>query len=209
MYSEPESLAGAESAVGAGGSVGKNVEVWKEIEIVTGAGGGAGSKEPRMTLEDFLTKAGAVSEEDVRGAPGPAPPQVPAGYVMEPMMNVAAPGVQFPAAPVPLVHMQNGPGGFGMEAQLGFGNGMVPAPAAGSIRAGSGSGTGSGRGKRRAPPVEEVALDKATQQKQRRMIKNRESAARSRERKQVPFIVIVFYFIPCSKFQNFMSNLKI
>lgn len=209
MYSEPESLAGAESAVGAGGSVGKNVpgvgnktvdEVWKEI--VTGAGGGAGSKEPRMTLEDFLTKAGAVSEEDVRGAPGPAPP-----YVMEPMMNVAAPGVQFPAAPVPLVHMQNGPGGFGMEAQLGFGNGMVPAPAAGSIRAGSGSGTGSGRGKRRAPPVEEVALDKATQQKQRRMIKNRESAARSRERKQVPFIVNSFFksnFILFSKCQKFL-----
>ncbi|KAJ0011356.1 hypothetical protein Pint_32906 [Pistacia integerrima] len=41
---------------------------------------------------------------------------------------------------------------------------------------------GSGRGKRRI--VEEAPLDKATQQKQRRMIKNRESAARSRERKQ-------------------------
>jgi hypothetical protein len=34
-------------------------------------------------------------------------------------------------------------------------------------------------------------LDKAAQQRQRRMIKNRESAARSRERKQVRFI---FYF---------------
>ncbi|EYU35424.1 hypothetical protein MIMGU_mgv1a016878mg [Erythranthe guttata] len=41
----------------------------------------------------------------------------------------------------------------------------------------------SGKGKRRAA-VEEAPLDKATQQKQRRMIKNRESAARSRERKQ-------------------------
>ncbi|RVW48961.1 G-box-binding factor 4 [Vitis vinifera] len=39
-----------------------------------------------------------------------------------------------------------------------------------------------GRGKRRAPVLE--PLDKAAQQKQRRMIKNRESAARSRERKQ-------------------------
>lgn len=39
-----------------------------------------------------------------------------------------------------------------------------------------------GRGKRRA--VEEPPVDKATQQKQKRMIKNRESAARSRERKQ-------------------------
>ncbi|PON60238.1 Basic-leucine zipper transcription factor [Parasponia andersonii] len=45
---------------------------------------------------------------------------------------------------------------------------------------GNGSG-GSGRGKRK---VVEAPLDKATEQKQRRMIKNRESAARSRERKQ-------------------------
>ncbi|PON83879.1 Basic-leucine zipper transcription factor [Trema orientale] len=45
---------------------------------------------------------------------------------------------------------------------------------------GNGSG-GSGRGKRK---VVEEPLDKATEQKQRRMIKNRESAARSRERKQ-------------------------
>ena len=45
-----------------------------------------------------------------------------------------------------------------------------------------GRGGGVGRGKRRI--VEEPPMDKATQQKQRRMIKNRESAARSRERKQ-------------------------
>lgn len=51
------------------------------------------------------------------------------------------------------------------------------------------SGGASGRGKRRA--VEEP-LDKATEQKQRRMIKNRESAARSRERKQVRFFVLFF-----------------
>ncbi|CAN1175862.1 G-box-binding factor 4 [Linum perenne] len=48
------------------------------------------------------------------------------------------------------------------------------------VRFGSGSG---GRGKRgRAPAMEQ--LDKAAQQRQKRMIKNRESAARSRERKQ-------------------------
>lgn len=46
-------------------------------------------------------------------------------------------------------------------------------------------GGGRGRGKKRAVPVEEPVVDKATLQKQRRMIKNRESAARSRERKQV------------------------
>jgi len=54
-----------------------------------------------------------------------------------------------------------------------------------------------GRGKRKA--VQEVVVDRATQQKQRRMIKNRESAARSRERKQVfflfPFLFFLFNFI--------------
>lgn len=44
-------------------------------------------------------------------------------------------------------------------------------------------GNGKARGKRKA--VVEPVVDKATQQKQKRMIKNRESAARSRERKQV------------------------
>ncbi|CAN1801975.1 G-box-binding factor 4 [Linum perenne] len=47
-----------------------------------------------------------------------------------------------------------------------------------------GFGNGVGRGKRgRAPVLEQ--MDKAAQQRQKRMIKNRESAARSRERKQV------------------------
>lgn len=44
-------------------------------------------------------------------------------------------------------------------------------------------GLGRGRGKRSLSLLE--PLDKASQQRQRRMIKNRESAARSRERKQV------------------------
>jgi ABA responsive element binding factor len=56
---------------------------------------------------------------------------------------------------------------------------------------GFGNGNGNGvevveggrRGKRGRPVLEQ--LDKAAQQRQRRMIKNRESAARSRERKQV------------------------
>ncbi|XP_020209567.1 G-box-binding factor 4 [Cajanus cajan] len=45
-------------------------------------------------------------------------------------------------------------------------------------------GSHGGRGKRKTHHLEEQFLDKATLQKQRRMIKNRESAARSRERKQ-------------------------
>lgn len=46
-----------------------------------------------------------------------------------------------------------------------------------------GSGGSGGRGKRGRAALE--PLDKAAEQRQRRMIKNRESAARSRERKQV------------------------
>ncbi|KAG4399162.1 hypothetical protein AAZX31_08G181500 [Glycine max] len=41
-----------------------------------------------------------------------------------------------------------------------------------------------GRGKRKTLVEEPLVVDKVTLQKQRRMIKNRESAARSRERKQ-------------------------
>ncbi|KAE9446920.1 hypothetical protein C3L33_21183, partial [Rhododendron williamsianum] len=116
-------------------------EVWKEI--VAGGGGGGTSREqqPEMTLEDFLTKAGAVTEDDVRITAS-----------------------QFQAQPV----------GYGVDS-AGFRNGIEGA----MVAVGGGGG---GRGKRRA--VEEPPVDRATQQKQRRMIKNRESAARSRERKQ-------------------------
>ncbi|WCJ40090.1 bZIP transcription factor 12 [Euphorbia peplus] len=130
-------------------------EVWKEIVA------GATLEQRRegiegMTLEDFLTKAGAVREEDVRAV------QVGAA-------SFGGPG------------NDNGNGKINSENSNGsfdnghFGNGIgvpVPVPVE----------SGKGRQKRRA--VEEPPMDKATQQKQRRMIKNRESAARSRERKQ-------------------------
>lgn len=128
-------------------------EVWKEI--VAGNDQrrvGAGEALEEMTLEDFLAKAGAVREEDVRV-------QVMGGagsYGVDAMMNG-----QFQA---PQMQAQGVDG-----AMVAFGNGI------------DGRVTGAGRGKRRA--VEEP-VDKATQQRQRRMIKNRESAARSRERKQ-------------------------
>ncbi|KDP42047.1 hypothetical protein JCGZ_03536 [Jatropha curcas] len=109
-------------------------EVWKEIV--------SGSDQKRegnegITLEDFLTKAGAVSEEDVKGVGVPAQMEMSVGPYSVDINN----------------------------------HGMIMA-----------EGGGRGRQKRRA--VEEPPMDKATQQKQKRMIKNRESAARSRERKQ-------------------------
>lgn len=170
IYSDSDPFASAAPvAGGGGGDVGpsKTVdEVWREIVA------GGGNREPEMTLEDFLTKAGAVTEEDVRvpviAPPPPSTGPDAGGFVVDNMMGTR--NCQFPGA------MQNGPAGYGMEPppHMGFGNGVVAI---------TGSGSGSGRGKRRST-VEELPADRATQQKQRRMIKNRESAARSRERKQ-------------------------
>lgn len=61
-------------------------------------------------------------------------------------------------------------------------------------------GLGRGRGKRSVSLLE--PLDKAAQQRQRRMIKNRESAARSRERKQVG--ILVFWMVCCFHFSLLM-----
>lgn len=98
-------------------------------------GSGDVTNDPEMTLEDFLTKAGAVREEDV---------------------VVKLPPVEYSGGGEVVVYQGGG----------GYGGGVT-----------------RGRGKRKVL-LEDVVVDKATQQKQRRMIKNRESAARSRERKQ-------------------------
>ncbi|KAJ9189381.1 hypothetical protein P3X46_000685 [Hevea brasiliensis] len=135
-------------------------EVWKEIvaggdQRREGNCGGGGGGIEGMTLEDFLTKAGAVREEDVRGVGVPV--QVGAA--------VGAYGVDSNSK------ITNDNNNYDNGEFQGAGNGMM------MVAEG-----GKGRQKRRA--VEEPPMDKATQQKQRRMIKNRESAARSRERKQ-------------------------
>lgn len=54
-----------------------------------------------------------------------------------------------------------------------------------SVRSGNGTDAGGGRGKKRVG--EEPPGDKAAERKQWRMIKNRESAARSRVRNKVTF----------------------
>ncbi|PRQ20099.1 putative transcription factor bZIP family [Rosa chinensis] len=153
----PPSMDGGASASAV--APGRTVEeVWKEIVAGGGGGGADGEDEAaegeadqvraEMTLEDFLTRAGAVREEDVGVGPGAV---VPIGYGQF--------QVQQPPPPQP-------------QGQLVYANNNN-----GTTSGGGGRGT-----KRRA--VQEAPLDKATQQKQRRMIKNRESAARSRERKQ-------------------------
>jgi ABA responsive element binding factor len=136
-------------------------DVWREIV----AGDNRECKEEisdeMMTLEDFLVKAGAVDDEED--------------------------GDDDVKMTIPLSETLSGSGMFSLDPNfqgiesvegsvIGFGNGN-----------GNGNGVevveGGGRGKRGRPVLEQ--LDKAAQQRQRRMIKNRESAARSRERKQV------------------------
>lgn len=114
-------------------------DVWKEI--VAGRSCKQEVPDEMMTLEDFLAKAGAVDEEDVK---------------VLPMERLSGGIYAYDSLSVPVA----------VDGAVGFGNGVEI--------------TG-GRGKRRA--ILEP-LDKAAQQRQRRMIKNRESAARSRERKQ-------------------------
>ena len=144
-------------------------EVWKEIveggrdQRQAGAAEGGAVPSEEMTLEVFLAKAGAVREEDVRGLPTVVAD--PGSYHVD--ATVMNGGAQFPMT-------AQGMEGSSVEV---FGNGE------GAFV------VGVGRGKRRA--VEEP-VDKATLQKQRRMIKNRESAARSRERKQVNFLIAYF-----------------
>uniref|UniRef100_A0A9I9D7D7 BZIP domain-containing protein n=1 Tax=Cucumis melo TaxID=3656 RepID=A0A9I9D7D7_CUCME len=127
-------------------------EVWKEI-----VSGGDQRRDPAMdreiTLEDFLSKSGAVRDEDLRV---PVVSEPVGGYAVDSTLN---------------------------NNQLQIPSQQLEGPMVGGYASGiDGRIVGVGRGKRRA--VVEEPVDKATQQKQRRMIKNRESAARSRERKQ-------------------------
>ncbi|KAK2659036.1 hypothetical protein Ddye_005569 [Dipteronia dyeriana] len=132
-------------------------EVWREI--VSGESQKKEMKEEAaedemMTLEDFLAKAGAVDEAEVEA--------------------------DVKAVPMAVTERLSGSGVYGFDS--------VPPGSPFQVDGGSimGFGNGvdrvSGRGKRGRVLLE--PLDKAVQQRQRRMIKNRESAARSRERKQ-------------------------
>ncbi|XLU51441.1 hypothetical protein S245_046255 [Arachis hypogaea] len=122
-----------------------------------------------MTLEAFLSKNAAVTDDDVTA--------------VAPLHNHHPVPHQFPQVPAVEGSSSSAAEPFanGIDAAVASG---VPAPSSSSGGGGGGGGGGAAavaKGKRRA--VEEP-VDKATLQKQRRMIKNRESAARSRERKQ-------------------------
>ncbi|KAF5735348.1 G-box-binding factor 4 isoform X1 [Tripterygium wilfordii] len=133
-------------------------DVWREIVSGERKEMKVEAADEMMTLEDFLAKAGAVDEDEVKMPPA------------TPLMERLSGGVySFDPSPLQVLDKVEG-------SIIGFGNGV-------EVVAGEGGSGGVGRGKRGRGAVFEP-LDKAAQQRQRRMIKNRESAARSRERKQ-------------------------
>ncbi|XP_062233275.1 bZIP transcription factor 46-like [Phragmites australis] len=130
-----------------------------------------------MTLEDFLVRAGVVREE--MGQPLVLPPHAQALFSQG---NVVAPPMQLGNGMVPGAVGQGVAGGMTVAAPTtpvvlnGFGKmeggdmsslSPVPYPFDGALRV------------RKGPAVEKVV-----ERRQRRMIKNRESASRSRARKQ-------------------------
>ncbi|CAN1268214.1 G-box-binding factor 4 [Linum perenne] len=135
-------------------------EMWREI--VSGRKELKEEPDEMMTLEDFLAKAGAVDDEDEVKMPQLHPERLSGGiFGFDP--------VPMPTNAISMLDNVEG-------SIIGFGNGVEVGHGSGELRV--------GRGKRgRAPVLEQ--MDKAAQQRQKRMIKNRESAARSRERKQV------------------------
>ncbi|KAK8928260.1 G-box-binding factor 4 [Platanthera zijinensis] len=140
-----------------GGEFKTTDEVWREITTGRQACGAgrvpalvieSESKEAReITLEDFLARAGAAMEDEVKNSSRvlSVDPNTTDQFVQQQQQLIVE-------NPVP-----------------GFPNGMEILPA------------GGGRGRRR-PMLDPE--DRITMQRQKRMIKNRESAARSRERKQ-------------------------
>lgn len=140
-------------------------EVWQEI--VSGESRKECKEEvpdEMMTLEDFLARAGAVEENDIKDLHLVPQPETETERLSG---GAAFAFDQITLSPFPSIDKVEG-------SIAAFGNGGAELAA---------SGGGRGRGKRARAVLE--PLDKAAQQRQRRMIKNRESAARSRERKQV------------------------
>ncbi|KAF8104290.1 hypothetical protein N665_0175s0019 [Sinapis alba] len=145
-------------------------EVWKDIQQHTnGSSGGAHERRDKqptlgeMTLEDLLLKAGVVTETVTAGGGGGSGQNI---------SQVGAPWVQYhqlpsmPQAqsfiPYPVADMQ-----AAMVSQSSLMGGLSDTQTPGRKRVASGE-----------------VVEKTVERKQKRMIKNRESAARSRARKQ-------------------------
>ena len=170
-------------------------EVWRDIQQKKGNNGQSSNHERQptfgeMTLEDFLMKAGVVAEgadkssSEAGNVSFPQGPhwlqqyhQMPAVHQQQPLQQKAQQvmGAYVPGCPVPK------PLGVGSSAileavypdgQVGMSCPMVVA-------------ISDPQTPRRKRGVREDVEEETVQRRQKRMIKNRESAARSRARKQV------------------------
>lgn len=163
-------------------------EVWRDIQQ-SKSNGEKRSRERQptlgeITLEDFLVKAGVVAEgslEDKQEGEnsGPFVGQFPQGQWIQyanPQYQQNMMGVYMSAQPVG--HLGGGAGGV-MDVSYQEGQMALPSPSMGAL-----SDTQS-LGRKRGNPEE--VIEKTVERRQKRMIKNRESAARSRARKQVDF----------------------
>ncbi|XP_044951040.1 bZIP transcription factor 23 isoform X1 [Hordeum vulgare subsp. vulgare] len=183
-------------------------EVWRDMMFFGGPSAPAAAEAPppaqrqqtlgEVTLEEFLVRAGVV-REDMPGPPAPvspapvaqAPPPQP--QMLFPQSNMFAPMVN----PLSLAnglmtgaYGQGGGGGGGGAAAM-----VSPSPARPVMSNGYGKMEGLNLSSLSPPPMPYVfngglrgrkppAMEKVVERRQRRMIKNRESAARSRQRKQ-------------------------
>ncbi|RID65105.1 hypothetical protein BRARA_D00325 [Brassica rapa] len=135
-------------------------EVWKDIQQNTNGGSNNAHKEPtlgEMTLEDLLLKAGVMTET-VTGLGQNIPQAGP--WVQYHQLPSMLQGQSF--MPYPVADMQ------AMVSQTSLMGGLSDTQTPGRKRVASGE-----------------VVEKTVERKQKRMIKNRESAARSRARKQV------------------------
>nr|ACG45784.1 bZIP transcription factor [Zea mays] len=185
-------------------------EVWRNLvrdEPLQGADGGGHQQHHRqstlgeMTLEEFLVRAGVVRENPAPAPPAPPPMIPPRPVPVAPKSSAFfgnLPGADADTA-VAAASLGFAPFGMGDLAQIppraaGMGGGAMAVQAAVNQLDSGGKGysdlsspteplpfsfEGMIRGRRHGGGVEKVV-----ERRQRRMIKNRESAARSRARKQ-------------------------
>ncbi|KAJ9166356.1 hypothetical protein P3X46_021126 [Hevea brasiliensis] len=171
-------------------------EVWRDIQQSKNNGEKKSrERQPtlgEMTLEDFLVKAGVVAEASLEkkdGDPvlgvdtniGPQFPQQQGQWMQYPHPQYQHPqqnmmGVYMPAQPMPQpLHV-----GAGAVMDVSYPENQVPLPLPSPLM-GTLSDVQTLTRKRGTP---EDMMEKTVERRQKRMIKNRESAARSRARKQ-------------------------
>ncbi|EMS53961.1 ABSCISIC ACID-INSENSITIVE 5-like protein 2 [Triticum urartu] len=173
-------------------------EVWKGIQDSPKRSGEEGSRRRRerqptfgeMTLEDFLVKAGVVAEGHLKD-----PIDLPAnmGAVGSSVIEAAAPSLnpgahwlqqylepQHPRMAGPFMASHLGP----QPLSVATGAIMEPIYPDGQITSPMLDALSDPQTARRKRGASDGVTDKVVERRQKRMIKNRESAARSRARKQ-------------------------